>query len=292
MRATLRRECRAFSLLGMTIARVLQCCSRLTIQSNRDPSCAAEASATAGLRRSIAEDYVLNRKLGRSFNRVASRELTLLNADGVAWSWTRLGQANGRGGLQGTFRARRDSQARPLCLHCDAQVASGSAVHRTGTLISGEAASVTETDLDMFCSGRCREQFVVSHCANAARPRVERREKEGHPHGHIVCSHCGIDCTDLEERLASIASNDVTARRNVLLSGQPDLAHCVGLLDRLSAEASNECRRSLWQCDHIVPVHQGGGETADLANFQTLCVACHAAKTRLERLAPSRKRSR
>ena len=34
-----------------------------------------------------------------------------------------------------------------------------------------------------------------------------------------------------------------------------------------------------WQADHIVPVAEGGGESA-LDNFQTLCVPCHEKKTK------------
>jgi len=32
------------------------------------------------------------------------------------------------------------------------------------------------------------------------------------------------------------------------------------------------------QADHIVPIRQGG-ERYDLANGQTLCIACHGRKT-------------
>lgn len=36
--------------------------------------------------------------------------------------------------------------------------------------------------------------------------------------------------------------------------------------------------RRLWEVDHIVPVVEGGGECG-LDNLQTLCLACHKAKT-------------
>lgn len=35
------------------------------------------------------------------------------------------------------------------------------------------------------------------------------------------------------------------------------------------------------QADHIVPIRQGG-ERYDLANGQTLCIACHGMKTAME----------
>ncbi len=40
---------------------------------------------------------------------------------------------------------------------------------------------------------------------------------------------------------------------------------------------------SLWHADHILPVKEGGGETADLAAVQTLCVFCHLLKSNSER---------
>ena len=46
-----------------------------------------------------------------------------------------------------------------------------------------------------------------------------------------------------------------------------------------------------WEADHIRPVAEGGGES-DLTNFQTLCVPCHAKKTReQERRAREEKRA-
>ena len=38
---------------------------------------------------------------------------------------------------------------------------------------------------------------------------------------------------------------------------------------------------SLWQADHVVPVWRGGG-LCGLENLQTLCTACHSAKTKAE----------
>jgi hypothetical protein len=41
---------------------------------------------------------------------------------------------------------------------------------------------------------------------------------------------------------------------------------------------------SLWDADHVVPVHRGGG-ACDLDNFQTLCLDCHRTKNNAETLA-------
>ena len=37
-------------------------------------------------------------------------------------------------------------------------------------------------------------------------------------------------------------------------------------------------RKTLWEADHKLPKHRGG--TNDLSNLQTLCLPCHAEKTR------------
>ena len=37
-------------------------------------------------------------------------------------------------------------------------------------------------------------------------------------------------------------------------------------------------RKTLWEADHRLPRHRGGGN--ELANMQTLCLPCHAKKTR------------
>lgn len=37
-------------------------------------------------------------------------------------------------------------------------------------------------------------------------------------------------------------------------------------------------RTTLWEADHKLPRHRGGGD--DLKNLQTLCLVCHAKKTR------------
>lgn len=43
----------------------------------------------------------------------------------------------------------------------------------------------------------------------------------------------------------------------------------------------------IWECDHIVPVCEGG-HTGDLANFRVLCIRCHRRETK----SLARKRSK
>ena len=46
------------------------------------------------------------------------------------------------------------------------------------------------------------------------------------------------------------------------------------------------CRRAgRLECDHVTPLDQGG-DPWDLENLQTLCRACHIAKTREENRRP------
>lgn len=53
------------------------------------------------------------------------------------------------------------------------------------------------------------------------------------------------------------------------------------LLKRDSGICVNCKKRKRWQADHIIPVMKGGG-ACTIDNFQTLCVVCHKAKTRLD----------
>lgn len=47
---------------------------------------------------------------------------------------------------------------------------------------------------------------------------------------------------------------------------------------RLKASGWNLSRDTSFDCDHIIPVAEGGGQ-CDLANYQSLCHPCHRRKT-------------
>ena len=53
-------------------------------------------------------------------------------------------------------------------------------------------------------------------------------------------------------------------------------------------EACGELLDEAWEADHRVPLHQGGEDSLD--NVQSLCHACHRAKTIREEIARVRAR--
>ena len=81
---------------------------------------------------------------------------------------------------------------------------------------------------------------------------------------------------------------DDTARPNAAARGYCSKSHRAWRLAVLTRDAWTccDCRRVCGgpkeaQADHVVPVRKGG-ERYDLANGQTLCIACHGRKTHRE----------
>ena len=97
---------------------------------------------------------------------------------------------------------------------------------------------------------------------------------------HGECSECGVDTTALLRRLLSLPD---TAQRMCLLEAEyPVLWTVPGGAAAARRLCAKPCAGNVWHADHAVPVFRGGG--AALAdNMQTLCVACHLAKTGYER---------
>jgi 5-methylcytosine-specific restriction endonuclease McrA len=92
------------------------------------------------------------------------------------------------------------------------------------------------------CCSACSEEWMAKTSPNFMRYLVWKRD-------HAVCAICHQD---------SVA----------------------GRLHRNGSPWTNRSRGTgdFWQADHIVPVVEGGGECS-LANFRTLCTACHRAET-------------
>ena len=67
------------------------------------------------------------------------------------------------------------------------------------------------------------------------------------------------------------------ARMQVLLE-----SHYSTLGDRTKRMLNDPKAGDFWEADHVVAVAEGGGES-DLHNFQTLCVPCHAKKSRAQK---------
>ncbi len=115
-----------------------------------------------------------------------------------------------------------------------------------------------------FCSQWCVEEWKLRSNPGHLRERVLERDKG-------MCASCGTNCLAEYNRI----------RR---LRGIARL--------RAAADWKLGARKSLWDADHILPVAEGGGE-CDLANMQTLCLKCHAARTAelRERLTQAKKRT-
>ena len=59
-------------------------------------------------------------------------------------------------------------------------------------------------------------------------------------------------------------------------------SHYSTLGDRIKRMLNEPKAGDFWEADHVVAVAEGGGES-DLQNFQTLCVPCHAKKSRAQK---------
>jgi len=126
-----------------------------------------------------------------------------------------------------------------------------------GEKVSHQASS-NETDL--FCSGSCRARFFGKRNGASLRRQLFDLERG-------VCQQCGFDCHDLWQNLLTSSPE---RRKKKLEELAPDIK-----------SPSKVTEGSLWQADHVVPVWRGGG-LCGLENLQTLCTACHSAKTKAE----------
>lgn len=105
-----------------------------------------------------------------------------------------------------------------------------------------------------YCSDECVHEWNLRSDVGYLRSQLMLRDKG-------VCASCGVDTLKLRRALWELP---VEERVRV------GVEHGV---DAYRAE-----RLMLWEADHIVAVKDGGG-LSGLANFQTLCIRCHRAKT-------------
>lgn len=101
----------------------------------------------------------------------------------------------------------------------------------------------------------CLAEFFARQHYPSARPYVWIRDRG-------TCRDCGHDLRWQD-------------------TDRPRLARWVRILEGAAWEAARlKCGggREPWECDHIVPVAEGGGDLG-FENLQVLCVPCHKRKT-------------
>ena len=99
------------------------------------------------------------------------------------------------------------------------------------------------------------------------------------PNGRRRCRWCGVEVPDGYRNDLADVDNVVGLPRTA-----PPLGECV------AGGRAWWKKNALWECDHILPVAEGGG-FCTIDNLRTLCVECHKAKTAElhARLAANRK---
>lgn len=115
-----------------------------------------------------------------------------------------------------------------------------------------------------WCGKKCVKAYnLLIHQPDTVRNYILKRDKG-------VCADCGLDCIALHNRVSSMPLKDIKAW---MLENRALL--------RQYKKAGLVRHQRFWDIDHIIPVCKGGG-LCSMSNLQTLCVACHRRKTRLD----------
>lgn len=115
-----------------------------------------------------------------------------------------------------------------------------------------------------WCSKKCVHAYhLLIHDPSTVEAYVLKRDKGN-------CADCGLDCVRLHRQVKSMELKELKAW----------MAKNKSMLRQFS-KASLVRRQRFWDIDHIIPVCKGGG-LCSMSNLQTLCVACHRRKTRLD----------
>eukprot|EP00930_Biecheleria_cincta_P023520 TRINITY_DN16982_c0_g1_i1.p1 TRINITY_DN16982_c0_g1~~TRINITY_DN16982_c0_g1_i1.p1 ORF type:complete len:1511 (-),score=233.62 TRINITY_DN16982_c0_g1_i1:373-4905(-) len=132
-------------------------------------------------------------------------------------------------------------------------------------------SDIRNSEESLFCTGSCRARYFGKRSGGSLRRQLFELERG-------ICQSCGIDCHSVFQSLLTASPGP---RRHACLSEvAPRIASNPILASRI-LEAQRVTEGLLWQADHIVPVWEGGG-MCGVENLQSLCVACHAAKTSSE----------
>jgi 5-methylcytosine-specific restriction enzyme A len=124
----------------------------------------------------------------------------------------------------------------------------------------GYCGRIMESQSNGFCSDECYNRVRMHGSPSYTRKKVYDRDKG-------VCAVCGLDTQELVGWMSAlfIKSPDSFERlvKCLVSNGFPE----------------NRVRQmSLWDCDHVIPVFQGGADLG-MGNYQTLCLDCHRRKT-------------
>ena len=192
--------------------------------------------------------------------------------------------------LQWKFADKWDEAGRRVCVWCGRLLPQGKQRQR-------------------WCSQKCVEEAkMIKGDMGQVRGKLRKREDE-------KCQKCGQDLKILSallhQDLSHLATPIVREKYKIVLDIWSRWRGWFGAsqraqLDNLAAQwvaptqralavvgmrnlLQSFSRRSLWQADHIVEVHEGGSGT-DLRNFQLLCVKCHLEKTNAKKAAAAAQR--
>ena len=135
-----------------------------------------------------------------------------------------------------------------------------------------------------WCSDACVEEFSIR--ANAA--HLQRRIME---RDHGICVACGLDCDFIVRIRWRLIGKGAYGRYG---GGCADANEAVRVLvaaalrlPEIDTETARQ--RTIWEADHVVPVHLGGG-CCGLDNYRTLCWSCHKDVTAAQAAARAARR--
>ncbi len=106
-----------------------------------------------------------------------------------------------------------------------------------------------------FFSSPCVHEYRLRSDPSYLRKCVFERDKG-------ICSTCGLDCELLKLEMAVLRHKDKHKYKKKM--------------KQLGWQGN---RKTYWDCHHIIPVADGGGECSDLSKFSTLCLKCHIKET-------------